>query len=91
MIILSFLTQKSLLIVLGNRVVPYDGKGRSKTGLLGGGGTYYDDVYCYYCVNKKNYRNYMFSPDDAENQKKEYKRLRMGVLKFSQIQSRGGF
>ena len=45
---------------------------------------YYDKVYCYYCVNKKNYRNYMFSPDDAENQKKLYKRLRMGVLKFSQ-------
>ncbi len=50
----------------------------------GGGGTYYDDVYCYFCVNKKNYRNYMFSPDDAENQKKQYERLRMGVLKFSQ-------
>ncbi len=50
----------------------------------GGGGTYYEGVYCYYCVNKKNYRNYMFSPDDAENQKKQYKRLRMGVLKFSQ-------
>ena len=45
---------------------------------------YYDKVYCYYCVNKKNYRNYMFSPDDAENQKKQYERLRMGVLKFSQ-------
>ena len=45
---------------------------------------YYDTIYCYYCVNKKDYRNYMFSPDDAENQKKQYKRLRMGVLKFSQ-------
>ena len=50
----------------------------------GGGGTYYERVYCYYCVNKKNYRNYMFSPDDVENQKKQYERLRMGVLKFSQ-------
>ena len=50
----------------------------------GGGGTYYEGVYCYYCVNKKNYRNYMFSPDDVENQKKQYERLRMGVLKFSQ-------
>jgi len=50
----------------------------------GGGGTYYDGVYCYYCVNKKNYRNYMFSPNDAENRAKLYKRLRMGVLKFSQ-------
>ena len=38
---------------------------------FGGGGTYYDDVYCYYCVNKKNYRNYMFSPDDGENKDKE--------------------
>jgi hypothetical protein len=51
---------------------------------LGRGVTYYDDVYCYYCFNNKNYRNYMFSPDDAENREKEYKRLRMGVVKFSQ-------
>ena len=50
----------------------------------GGGGTYYDDVFCYHCVNTKDYRNYMFSPDDAENREKEYRRLRMGVLKFSQ-------
>jgi len=50
----------------------------------GGNLDYYKSVYCYYCVNKKNYRNYMFSPDDAENREKQYERLRMGVLKFSQ-------
>ena len=49
----------------------------------GGGGTYYDDVYCYYCVNKKNYRNYMFSPDDGENKDNHYSRLRANVLNFS--------
>ena len=49
----------------------------------GGGGTYYDDVYCYYCVNKKNYRNYMLSPDDGENKDNQYFRLRKNILNFS--------
>ena len=44
---------------------------------------YYDKVYCYYCVNKKNYKNYMFSPDDGENRDNHYRRLRFGVLSFS--------
>ncbi len=43
---------------------------------------YYDTIYCYYCVNKKNYRNYMFSPDDGENRDNHYRRLRFGVLSF---------
>ena len=44
---------------------------------------YYDKVYCYYCVNKQNYRNYMFSPDDGENKDNHYSRLRANVLNFS--------
>ncbi len=44
---------------------------------------YYDKVYCYYCVNKKNYRNYMFSPDDGENKDNHYSRLRANLLNFS--------
>ena len=44
---------------------------------------YYDKVYCYYCVNKQNYRNYMFSPDDGENKDNHYSRLRTNVLNFS--------
>ena len=44
---------------------------------------YYDTIYCYYCVNKKNYKNYMFSPDDGENRDNHYRRLRFGVLSFS--------
>ena len=44
---------------------------------------YYDKVYCYYCVNKKDYKNYMFSPDDGENKDNHYSRLRFGVLSFS--------
>ena len=44
---------------------------------------YYDKVFCYYCVNKKNYRNYMFSPDDGENKDNRYSRLRTNVLNFS--------
>ena len=44
---------------------------------------YYDKVYCYYCVNKNNYRNYMFSPDDGENKDNQYLRLRRNVLNFS--------
>ena len=43
---------------------------------------YYDTIYCYYCVNKNNYRNYMFSPDDGENRDNHYRRLRFGVLSF---------
>ena len=44
---------------------------------------YYDKVFCYYCVNKQNYRNYMFSPDDGENKDNHYSRLRTNVLNFS--------
>ena len=44
---------------------------------------YYDTIYCYYCVNKNDYSNYMFSPDDGENRDNHYRRLRMGVLSFS--------
>ena len=44
---------------------------------------YYDTIYCYYCVNKKDYKNYMFSPDDGENKDNHYSRLRMGILSFS--------
>jgi len=44
---------------------------------------YYDTIYCYYCVNKKDYKNYMFSPDDSENKDNHYSRLRFGVLSFS--------
>ena len=44
---------------------------------------YYDKVFCYYCVNKNNYRNYMFSPDDGENKDNQYLRLRRNVLNFS--------
>ena len=44
---------------------------------------YYDTIYCYYCVNKNNYRNYMFSPDDGENKDNRYSRLRTNVLNFS--------
>ena len=44
---------------------------------------YYGKVFCYYCVNKKNYRNYMFSPDDGENKDNRYSRLRTNVLNFS--------
>ena len=50
----------------------------------GGNADYYEGIYCYLCVNRKDYRNYMFSPADAENKEKSYRRLRMGVLKFSQ-------
>ena len=44
---------------------------------------YYDTIFCYYCINKNNYRNYMFSPDDGENKDNHYRRLRFGVLSFS--------
>ena len=44
---------------------------------------YYNPVYCYYCVNKKNYRNYMLSPDDGENKDNQYFRLRKNILNFS--------
>jgi len=44
---------------------------------------YYDKVYCYYCVNRNNYSNYMFSPDDGENKDNRYLRLRTNVLNFS--------
>ena len=46
-----------------------------------GKGTHTD--YYYYCVNKKDYKNYMFSPDDSENKDNHYSRLRFGVLSFS--------
>ena len=44
---------------------------------------YYAKVYCYMCINRKDYSNYMFSPDDAENKDNHYLRLRMNVLNFS--------
>jgi hypothetical protein len=70
-----------LLIAKGRSPMTHDeimdvhGKGTHKE--------YYDTIYCYYCVNKNDYRNYMFSPDDGENRDNHYLRLRKGVLSFS--------
>ena len=46
---------------------------------------YYENwnIWCYFCVDPKNYKNYMFSPDDGENRDNQYSRLRNGVLNFS--------
>jgi len=63
---------------------PMTKKEVEKLDAWGGNADYYKGIYCYLCVNKKDYRNYMFSPEDAENKDKSYRRLRMGVLKFSQ-------
>ena len=49
---------------------------------------YYDKVYCYYCVNRNNYSNYMFSPDDGEKQGQS---LSSTEDERSQFQRRGGF
>ena len=48
-----------------DQIMDVHGKGTHKE--------YYDTIYCYYCVNKNNYRNYMFSPDDGENKDNHYK------------------
>ena len=50
---------------------------------LGVNKEYYNKIYCYYCVNMKNYKNYTFSPYDGENKDNDYSRLRQGVLQFS--------
>ena len=46
---------------------------------------YYENwnIWCYFCVDPKNYKNYMFSPIDGENRDNQYSRLRNGVLNFS--------
>ena len=45
--------------------------------------SYYTNIYCYFCVNKNNYSNYLFSPGDGENKDNDYFRLRNGVLNFA--------
>jgi len=45
--------------------------------------SYYTNIYCYFCVNKNNYSNYLFSPQDGENRDNNYFRLRNGVLYFA--------
>ena len=46
---------------------------------------YYENwnIWCYFCVDPKTYKNYMFSPMDGENRDNQYSRLRNGVLNFS--------
>ena len=41
------------------------------------------NLWCYFCVDPTDYRNYMFSPLDGENRDNKYDRLRRGVAKFS--------
>ncbi len=41
------------------------------------------NIWCYFCVDPNNYRNYMFSPEDSENRDNQYSRLRNGVMNFS--------
>jgi hypothetical protein len=43
----------------------------------------YGNIWCYFCVDPKNYKNYMFSPMEGENRDNQYSRLRNGVLNFS--------
>mgnify|MGYP006143040125 FL=1 len=45
--------------------------------------SYYTNIYCYFCVNKNNYSNYLFSPEDGENRDNDYFRLRSGVIHFA--------
>ena len=66
--------KKGALPMTHEQIMDVHGKGTHKE--------YYDTIYCYYCVNKNNYRNYMFSPDDGENRDNHYRRLRFGVLSF---------
>lgn len=46
---------------------------------------FYNDqnVWCYFCVEPKTFKNYMFSPIDSENRDNKYERLRRGVANFS--------
>ena len=73
--VVELLTAKGRSPMTHDEIMDVHGKGTHKD--------YYDAIYCYYCVNKNNYRNYMFSPDDGENKDNHYRRLRFGVLSFS--------
>ena len=72
--VVELLTAKGRSPMTHDEIMDVHGKGTHKD--------YYDTIYCYYCVNKKNYKNYMFSPDDGENRDSHYRRLRFGVLSF---------
>ena len=72
--VVELLTAKGRSPMTHDEIMDVHGKGTHKE--------YYDTIYCYYCVNKNNYRNYMFSPDDGENRDNHYRRLRFGVLSF---------
>ena len=72
--VIDLLKQKGRSPMTHDEIMDVHGKGTHKE--------YYDTIYCYYCVNKKNYKNYMFSPDDGENRDNHYRRLRFGVLSF---------
>ena len=73
--VVELLTAKGRSPMTHDEIMDVHGKGTHKE--------YYDTIYCYYCVNKKNYKNYMFSPDDGENRDNNYLRLRRGILSFS--------
>ena len=73
--VVELLTAKGRSPMTHDEIMDVHGKGTHKE--------YYDTIYCYYCVNKNNYRNYMFSPDDGENKDNRYSRLRTNVLNFS--------
>ena len=72
--VVELLTAKGRSPMTHDEIMDVHGKGTHKE--------YYDTIYCYYCVNKNNYRNYMFSPEDGENRDNHYRRLRFGVLSF---------
>jgi len=72
--VVELLTAKGRSPMTHDEIMDVHGKGTHKE--------YYDTIYCYYCVNKNNYRNYMLSPDDGENRDNHYRRLRFGVLSF---------
>ena len=73
--VVELLTAKGRSPMTHDEIMDVHGKGTHKD--------YYDAIYCYYCVNKNNYRNYMFSPDDVENKDNHYSLLRANVLNFS--------
>jgi len=73
--VIDLLKQKGRSPMTHDQIMDVHGKGTHAD--------YYDTIYCYYCVNKNNYKNYMFSPDDGENKDNHYSRLRFGVLSFS--------
>ncbi len=73
--VVELLTRMGRSPMTHNEIMDVHERGNNKT--------YYDPIYCYFCVNKKDYRNYMFSPDDGENQDNNYLRLRRGILSFS--------